>query len=144
MGLVVWHVVKDALPLFIEQSACHQIDPCSLRGHVGSMTGPERSQHWETQGCLGHENGYLRVKFTYPLGKKFLVRTFIQRGEVDLDNVKADDSGLMTDSTEASYYIAYTCRWTPSTGSGQAGSWKCGCRDSACTQSYWQIERLQQ
>jgi hypothetical protein len=34
------------------------------------------------------------------------VRTFIQRGsvafEVDLDTVKADVSGLMTDNTEAS------------------------------------------
>ena len=44
------------------------------------------------------------------------MRTFIQRGSVsfegDLDNVKAYDSGLMTDSTKASYHVAYTCRWT--------------------------------
>jgi hypothetical protein len=79
----------------------------------------------------------LMAKFTHQLGKKFLVRTFIQRGsvtfEVDLDNVKAYDSGLRTDNTNASYSVAYTCRWTGS-------QWKCGCRDSTCTQSYWQIQ----
>jgi hypothetical protein len=76
--------------------------------------------------------------------KNSLVRTFIQRGsvtfEVDLDNVKAYDSGFMTDSTKGSYDVAYTCKWTPSTGSGQAGSWQCGCRDAACTQRYWMIQ----
>jgi hypothetical protein len=29
--------------------------------------------------------------------------------------------------------LGYICSWTGS-------SWKCGCRDSACTQSYWQIQ----
>src|SRR6266511_4336929 len=32
-----------------------------------------------------------------------------------------------------SYVLGYLCTWTGST-------WKCGCRDSACTQSYWQIQ----
>jgi hypothetical protein len=53
----------------------------------------------------------LMAKFTHQLGKKFLVRTFIQRGsvtfEVDLDNVKAYDSGLRTGSTKASYYLTF-------------------------------------
>ena len=61
------------------------------------------------------------------------MRTFIQRGsdafELDLDHVKAYDSGLMTDSTKASYYVACTRRWT-----GRKGM--CGGRDSACTQRY--------
>jgi Protein of unknown function (DUF4038)/Putative collagen-binding domain of a collagenase len=35
------------------------------------------------------------------------------------------------------YYVAYTCLWTGTT-------WKCGCRDQACTQSYWQIQKIQQ
>jgi hypothetical protein len=29
--------------------------------------------------------------------------------------------------------LAYLCTWTRT-------NWKCGCRDSACTQSYWQIQ----
>lgn len=65
----------------------------------------------------------LVVKFTHQVGKTFPVRTFIQGGPVtfkgDLDHVKADDAGLMTDSTNASYDIAYTYRWT-----GQR--WICG------------------
>src|SRR6266508_4606290 len=65
--------VKDAVPLSRWQSACHRISPGSLRGQVGSMTGPARDQHGGAQGWLGHESGYLRVKFTYPLGKKFPV-----------------------------------------------------------------------
>jgi hypothetical protein len=78
---------------------------------------------------LGHGSGYrsallmsLVVKFTYQVGKKF-----------PSEDLHPYDSGLMTDSTEASDYVAYTCRWTGS-------RWKCGCRDSACTQSYWQIQ----
>jgi hypothetical protein len=36
----------------------------------------------------------------------------------------------------ASYYIAYSCN---STGS----AWKCGCRDQACTESFWQLQSYQ-
>jgi parallel beta-helix repeat protein len=41
------------------------------------------------------------------------------------------------DTATPNYYVAYTCTWTGS-------AWKCGCRDSACTQSYWQVQRIQQ
>jgi hypothetical protein len=37
-----------------------------------------------------------------------------------------------TDARQPSL-LAYLCTWI---GSG----WKCGCRDSACMQSYWQIQ----
>jgi hypothetical protein len=41
-------------------------------------------------------------------------------------------SGL--DLTNLTHYaLGYVCTWTGS-------AWKCGCRDSACTQSYWQIQ----
>jgi parallel beta-helix repeat protein len=32
-----------------------------------------------------------------------------------------------------SYILGYICTW-------QTSQWKCGCRDSQCTQSYWQIQ----
>jgi hypothetical protein len=32
-----------------------------------------------------------------------------------------------------SYVLSYMCSWTGS-------AWKCGCRDAACTQSYWMIQ----
>jgi hypothetical protein len=38
-----------------------------------------------------------------------------------------------TELTNPSYNLAYICTWTGS-------AWKCGCRDSACMQSYWQIQ----
>jgi hypothetical protein len=31
------------------------------------------------------------------------------------------------------YALGYICTWNGS-------QWKCGCRDAACTQSYWQIQ----
>jgi parallel beta-helix repeat protein len=34
------------------------------------------------------------------------------------------------------YYVAYTCMWTGT-------KWMCGCRDQACGQSYWQLQRIQ-
>jgi hypothetical protein len=40
-----------------------------------------------------------------------------------------------TELSQDSYVLSYMCNWT---GSG----WKCGCRDSACTQSYWQIQQF--
>jgi hypothetical protein len=45
--------------------------------------------------------------------------------------------------TQGSYFLSYQCQWIPSTGSGQAGGWKCGCRTSACTGTngnLWQIQ----
>jgi hypothetical protein len=38
-----------------------------------------------------------------------------------------------TELANPSYALAYLCTRT---GSG----WKCGCRDNACTQSYWEIQ----
>lgn len=38
-----------------------------------------------------------------------------------------------TELANPSYVLGYLCTWTGS-------SWKCGCRDNACTQSYWQIQ----
>jgi len=40
------------------------------------------------------------------------------------------------DPTKATYYVAYTCTWTGS-------KWMCGCRDAACSQSYWQLQKIQ-
>jgi hypothetical protein len=43
----------------------------------------------------------------------------------------------MTDSEQAqtNHYVAYTCKYTGT-------QWKCGCRDSACMQSYWQVQQI--
>jgi hypothetical protein len=44
-------------------------------------------------------------------------------------------SGLDLTST-THYALGYICTWTGS-------AWKCGCRDTACVQSYWQIQKFQ-
>jgi murein DD-endopeptidase MepM/ murein hydrolase activator NlpD len=36
-----------------------------------------------------------------------------------------------------SYVLGYVCTWTGT-------QWKCGCRDDACAQSYWQVQGIQQ
>jgi hypothetical protein len=49
---------------------------------------------------------------------------------------KTANTNISLTSTELanpSYVLAYLCTWTGS-------AWKCGCRDAACTQSYWQIQ----
>ena len=35
--------------------------------------------------------------------------------------------------SQAQHFVAYTCHWTGS-------AWKCGCRDQACAQSFWQLQ----
>jgi hypothetical protein len=43
-------------------------------------------------------------------------------------------SGLDLQNT-THYALGYLCTW-------QSSQWKCGCRDSACTQSYWMIQQF--
>jgi hypothetical protein len=38
-----------------------------------------------------------------------------------------------TELAQPSYVLGYVCTW-------QTSQWKCGCRDNACAQSYWQIQ----
>ena len=39
-------------------------------------------------------------------------------------------------SSQAEHFVAYTCRFT-------GGSWKCGCRDQQCAQSFWQLQTVE-
>jgi hypothetical protein len=41
------------------------------------------------------------------------------------------------DTSTPTYYVAYTCMWNGS-------AWKCGCQGMACTQSYWQLQKIEQ
>jgi hypothetical protein len=50
-------------------------------------------------------------------------------------NANTTISLTSTELANPSYVLGYLCTWTGS-------MWKCGCRDSACTQSYWQIQRF--
>jgi hypothetical protein len=46
-------------------------------------------------------------------------------------NVMMSDAEL----AQTSHYVGYVCKYNGS-------AWKCGCRDSACMQSYWQIQQF--
>jgi hypothetical protein len=51
---------------------------------------------------------------------------------------KSASANLSIDSPQQAqdtYALGYLCTWTGS-------AWKCGCRDTACTQSYWQIQNF--
>jgi hypothetical protein len=39
------------------------------------------------------------------------------------------------DLQETTQVVGYICTWTGS-------QWKCGCRDNACTQPYWQLQEV--
>jgi hypothetical protein len=39
------------------------------------------------------------------------------------------------DTATPTYVLGYICTWTGS-------QWQCGCRDAACAQSYWQVQRV--
>ena len=41
-----------------------------------------------------------------------------------------------TEQAQDTYILGYLCSWMGS-------RWQCGCRDSAWTQSYWQIQSFQ-
>jgi hypothetical protein len=45
-------------------------------------------------------------------------------------------ASITTDTSTDNYVLGYICTWNGST-------WRCGCRDAACTQSYWQVQRVQ-
>jgi hypothetical protein len=53
---------------------------------------------------------------------------FIGEASAELTRTPAE---LMRDN----FVVAYVCTWT-------GIEWKCGCRDSACTQSFWQLQNF--
>jgi len=48
-------------------------------------------------------------------------------------NASVDLAVNTSDLDTTNYFVAYTCKMV-------GGAWKCGCRDSACNNSYWQLQ----
>jgi len=42
---------------------------------------------------------------------------------------------LNNPSIGITYWVGYVCQWQSATS-----QWQCGCRDSSCTQNYWQLQ----
>jgi hypothetical protein len=85
------------------------------------------SQYIYNTGYLFKTGGTNWTPFSYTSAESLVAGAWYPR------SATATLSLTSTELTQDSYYVAYTCKWTGST-------WKCGCRDSACTQSYWQIQ----
>ena len=102
--------------LSITQGACHGIYSSLMKKKTGRMSPSGLNRRVNAHDSLGYGRGYwsgllmiMVVKFTHQLGKKFPREDLHPAGsvtfEVDLDNVKAYDSGLRTGSTKASDYV---------------------------------------
>jgi Cell Wall Hydrolase len=56
-------------------------------------------------------------------------------GDALVSNAWCPQSAQGTLPNNSTFYAAYTCTWTGS-------QWKCGCRDLACTQNFWQLQGI--
>jgi hypothetical protein len=54
-----------------------------------------------------------------------------------LGEASAELSRTPAQLSQDNFVVAYVCTWIES-----ERKWKCGCRDSACTQSFWQLQNF--
>ena len=69
-------------------------------------------------------------------GTKWNAQTFTCTGGGIVSNLWCPTSAQGTLPANTTYYAAYTCNFVNN-------SWKCGCRDQACTTNYWQLQKVQ-
>ena len=61
--------------------------------------------------------------------------TFTCTGGTKVSQAWCPTSAQGTLPQNSSYYVGYTCNWTGT-------RWNCGCRDQACTNNYWQLQKI--
>ncbi len=69
-------------------------------------------------------------------GTKWTQQIFTCTGGAKVSNSWCPNTAEATLPTGTTYYVAYTCNFVNNT-------WKCGCRDTACTQNFWQLQKTQ-
>jgi hypothetical protein len=57
-------------------------------------------------------------------------------GDALVSNTWCPNSASATLPNNSTFYVAYTCNWTGT-------KWNCGCRELACTQNLWQLQKIQ-
>jgi len=107
---------------------------CNTDSAVVSIGANSTSQYIYRYGYIWRNNAWQRIDLTGSVPA--------YEGNWFRGNATATVSLTATELTQENNLIAYICNWTPSTSSGRAGEWKCGCRDSACTTPYWQLQRF--
>ncbi len=53
------------------------------------------------------------------------------------DWLRGKGSATLAAANTAMHVVGYSCQWR---ASGSSGAWKCGCRDTNCTKSMWQLQ----
>src|SRR3989339_277987 len=107
---------------------------CNANSASVSIGNNSTSQYIYRYGYIWRNNAWQRIDLTGPVPA--------YEGNWFRGSANATVSLTATELTQENNLIAYICTWNPSTSSGQAGEWKCGCRDSACTTPYWQLQRF--
>jgi len=107
---------------------------CNTSSASVSIGNNSTSQYIYRYGYIWRNNAWQRIDLTGPVPA--------YEGNWFRGSANATVSLTATELTQENNLIAYICTWNPSTSSGQAGEWKCGCRDSACTTPYWQLQRF--
>ena len=62
--------------------------------------------------------------------------TYTCTGGPIAQNSWCPQSAQATLQNNSTWYVAYTCNWNGT-------KWYCGCRDQACSQNLWQLQKIQ-
>ena len=93
----------------------------------------------------GNANQYIyKIRYYYSNSSKEWIETPLEGTFVSGSTDWLQGSGSVTGSLPAYspfYWVGYVCQWTGNPAQGGAG-WKCGCRDQACTENFWQLQAI--
>jgi len=107
---------------------------CNANSASVSIGNNSTSQYIYRYGYIWRNNAWQRIDLVGP--------TPAYEGNWFRGSANATVSLTAAELAQENNLIAYICNWTPSTSSGQAGEWKCGCRDANCATAYWQLQRF--
>ena len=68
-------------------------------------------------------------------GTQWIQQNFTCTGGAKVSNAWCPTSAQVTLPANTTFYAAYTCQY-------MNNQWKCGCRDTACTTNYWQLQKI--
>jgi Carbohydrate binding module (family 6) len=100
---------------------------CTATNATVTLGKQDPLQYIYNQGYLFKTGGTNWNPISYASTESLIANTWYPKSANTTINLTSTE--LQNDS----YVLSYMCNWTGS-------AWKCGCRDAACTQRYWQIQ----
>ena len=100
---------------------------CNANSASISIGANSTSQYIYRYGYIWRNNAWQRIDLTGSVPA--------YEGNWFRGNATATVSLTATELTQENNLIAYICTWNGT-------AWRCGCRDSACTTPYWQLQRF--